>query len=527
MQRLSWWTMIVAVLLSSLFSGYASAQPRALTPTNLASGTSVLTSSSNFEETWWHYSGDQWSPNYWHCQSNRAISWSLTDGSILDGDWRCGARWINNDDNEQASVTLTIPLGRVHRISEIRIYANTQGVSQQASSLCTADSWTTPFGSSSTMTLGGATVMTGSSRVTDVTITLRKTRTSALTDTLCISEIEVYGYLAPTIDDAFTPATGRLGSVVTVRGVEFVGVQSVTIGGKPALFDVVNSSTLRVVVPETSGGAIAVRTRDGTGTTSTSFSVQDIAPGILSFSPSRGGPGALVTIRGVHLSGVSHVRIGGVNAKFSVQSPNAILALVPAGVRSGAISVVWRGTVVSSTGRFTATVSSSAPPNASSAPRITRMDPATALPGDIVTLEGSNFGGMLSVKVGNVGAMFTVLSATRLRFIVPSRATSGRIMAQNPFAPARSPSNLTVVTRGRPSIVDFTPSFGPAGTVLLVKGSGFGNTTFVRIGSTPQPFRVLSPSLLQILVSHGTDWGQIEVTTPGGVRRTTEEFGVT
>ena len=70
------------------------------------------------------------------------------------------------------------------------------------------------------------------------------------------------------------------------------------------------------------------------------------------------------------------------------------------------------------------------------------------------------------------------------------------------------------------------PRIGAPGTVLLVMGNGFGGATRVRIGSTVQSFRVLSPTLIQVLVNARTETGEIEVTTPGGVRRSEDAFGV-
>ena len=74
---------------------------------------------------------------------------------------------------------------------------------------------------------------------------------------------------------------------------------------------------------------------------------------IESFEPASGAIGATVTIRGANFIEVSRVDFNGAEASFEVISATEIRAIVPAGARSGVISVttpVDRGV---STGRFT------------------------------------------------------------------------------------------------------------------------------------------------------------------------------
>jgi len=82
-------------------------------------------------------------------------------------------------------------------------------------------------------------------------------------------------------------------------------------------------------------------------------SVAPASPTITSFSPGSGSTGTPVTIQGTGFSGTGSVKFNGVAAKFSVQSAQQILATVPNGAGTGAITVTTPGGSVSSSTPFT------------------------------------------------------------------------------------------------------------------------------------------------------------------------------
>jgi hypothetical protein len=81
--------------------------------------------------------------------------------------------------------------------------------------------------------------------------------------------------------------------------------------------------------------------------------------------PATGPAGTLVSIAGVGLEGVTNVRFGGAEARFSVNPPRFITAVVPATTPTKDITVVTRQ------GTTTFSVPSSAPPT---------MEPPEPLP---------------------------------------------------------------------------------------------------------------------------------------------------
>src|SRR5262245_47840699 len=110
----------------------------------------------------------------------------------------------------------------------------------------------------------------------------------------------------PTIT-SFSPTSGRVGTVVTIRGTHFnnPAVIEVEFNNHDASFTVVNDTTIRATVPNSAtDGRIQVRNANGTATSSTSFNViQAPRPAIRSFTPTSGRIGTLVVITGINFSG--------------------------------------------------------------------------------------------------------------------------------------------------------------------------------------------------------------------------------
>jgi IPT/TIG domain len=166
---------------------------------------------------------------------------------------------------------------------------------------------------------------------------------------------------APTIS-SFTPASGPIGTSVTIHGQDFKGpdVTSVTFSGTSATFTIDNPQKITATVPAgASTGPIAVTNPDGTATSSTNFTVTGAgAPTITSFNPTSGPVGTSVTINGTNFTGATAVSFNNVNAPgFSVNGAGTkITVAVPTGATTGPIRVTTpSGTATSST-NFTVTV---------------------------------------------------------------------------------------------------------------------------------------------------------------------------
>ena len=155
----------------------------------------------------------------------------------------------------------------------------------------------------------------------------------------------------------FTPNIGGPGSIITIKGRNFTGTNSVRFGGIPAgSFSVLSDTTITAEVAGGSSGSIAVTNSYGTGT-SPGF-VFTTLPTILSFTPENGPIGSTVRIDGVNFSTVpasDSVYFGAVGASVITASSNSITVKVPVSASYRPISLTTSGLITSSTKPFVVT----------------------------------------------------------------------------------------------------------------------------------------------------------------------------
>src|SRR5207247_202620 len=190
----------------------------------------------------------------------------------------------------------------------------------------------------------------------------------------------------PTIT-SFTPASGPVGTSVTINGTNFTGATAVLFNGTSASFTVNSATAITVTVPAgATSGPISVTTSGGTASSAGSFTVIN-PPTITSFMPGSGPVGTNVTINGTNFTGVTGVRFTGTNASFTVGSATTITAAVPAGATSGPIGVTNADGTASSASSFTVI----------NPPTVTSFTPASGPVGTSVTISGTNFTGASAV----------------------------------------------------------------------------------------------------------------------------------
>jgi len=213
----------------------------------------------------------------------------------------------------------------------------------------------------------------------------------------------------PTIS-SFTPASGPIGTSVSITGTAFTGATSVAFNGAAASYTVNSPISITATVPSAATtGAISVTTPGGTGSSSTSFTVIP-TPAISSFTPTSGPVGTSVDIQGTSFTGASSVTFNGAAASYTVNSPTDISAVVPAAATTGPIAVTTPGGTATSSSSFTVI----APPT------ITGFSPTSGHAGQQVTITGANFTGTTSVKLGTAATTFTVKSPTKITATVPT-----------------------------------------------------------------------------------------------------------
>jgi hypothetical protein len=161
----------------------------------------------------------------------------------------------------------------------------------------------------------------------------------------------------PTIT-SFTPASGMVGTTVTITGTNFTGATAVRFGTVNAVFTVNSPTQITATVP--SGAVTAPIIIVGLGglfASATSFTIvaPPALPTITSFSPVSGTVGARIRITGANLGGVRAAYFGGVRVTEPIQVINdvQIELVVPASAVTGVIAVTADAGTVHSSSAFT------------------------------------------------------------------------------------------------------------------------------------------------------------------------------
>jgi PKD repeat protein len=325
--------------------------------------------------------------------------------------------------------------------------------------------------------------------------------------------IDDVGDPAPTVS-SFTPAGGWERTRVWIYGFDFVGATSVTFNGVPAEFSVQSDRWIDTNVPAgATDGPISVTTANGTGWSSSSFTLVP-PPTVSSFTPSGGGFGTVVDIRGANFTGAIEVVFNTRPAAFTVDSDSEIHASVPDGAKTGQISV----TTVSGTGRSSSLF-------VVPTPTISSFTPSSGPPGTTVDILGTNFTEATIVTFHSTRADFSVLSDTEIRATVPAGATTGWISVATTAGSVLTSSSFTV-TGVPPVITYFAPNSGSAGTTVDMLGSAFTGATSVTFNGMAADFTVDSDTELHATVPAGAVSGRIQVATPVGTAATSSSFTV-
>ena len=312
----------------------------------------------------------------------------------------------------------------------------------------------------------------------------------------------------PTLS-SFGPLSGPVGTLVTLFGTNLSEIGTVAFGGVPSSFTVVSPTQLRATVPPAARtGKITATSAGGTATSAATFKV---LPRITSFSPPGGAAGVSVTITGSGFTDVSAVKFNGVAASgVTVDSETQITAVVPAGGTTGKISVVTAGGTATSAASFGVV------------PTISGFAPGSAAPGTFVVVDGTGFGGVTSVKVNGIRAVFAILSKTQLRLTVPMIATTGTLAITTVGGTATSPGTLFVT----PRVVSFTPVAAPVGAKVTIAGNAFAGATSVLFDGVLAVPATVTATTITVFVPAAAETGKLTVVTPSGTGQSAAAFRV-
>ena len=248
-----------------------------------------------------------------------------------------------------------------------------------------------------------------------------------------------------------------------------------------------------------------------------------LPPAVTGFSPACADVGVSVYIGGSHFQGATLVEFGGVSAPdYAVNSSNLITATVPTGAATGPISVTTPVDSADSTDYFTV--------SADCAPTISSFSPASGPVGTNVVITGSKFVGATLVEFGGVDQTSLTWSpeGTQITAAVPTGAVDGKIAVTTPDGTATSASSFDVTPPPPgPTITSFSPTSGPVGTSVVIRGTNLTGATEVTFnGTAATSFTVNSATQITAVVPTGATTGPIGVTTPGGTAASPSNFTV-
>lgn len=311
----------------------------------------------------------------------------------------------------------------------------------------------------------------------------------------------------------FSPQFGAPGTQVTITGTDLYPVGAVYFGtDESTRATVVSQTSTRVVVTVPPTAISSPITLYSFSIPTTSSQTFYLPPSISGFFPKKGTIGTQVTIdgSGFAIPGVStYVFFNGVSApQGQVTSDTQITVFVPKGATTGFITVSNVTGTANTAGYFYLN------------PTITSFT-NRVVTGQNLQIYGTSFQGVTSVALAGQSLNYSILSGTNLQVTIPSTAVDGPLSVSSPGGSFITSSNVLIL----PTVAGFTPSGGPAGTVVTIKGTGLSKTTAVNFGSLASP-GVTNVDLMTVnaVVPTGVKTAPITLATINGTNTTTSVF---
>jgi YD repeat-containing protein len=320
----------------------------------------------------------------------------------------------------------------------------------------------------------------------------------------------------PTIT-SLSPSSGGIGSAVavTVTGTNFGATQgssSIQFGGVGVNPSSWGTTSIAFTTPTLQAPSVNVLVNVGGVISNSALFTIVPAPIISSISPTSGGVATPVTITGTNFGlsqGLSTVNFNGTAATPTSWSATSIVAPVPTGTASGAITVTVAGMTANSVTSFTVV------------PVITGMSPNPAIAGTSVTITGTNFGATQGIGgyIGFPGASSatpTSWSDTAIVVPVPNPSITGGVYVRSTQGFGSSPPSNSYNFTVNPNITGLSPNSGTVAASIQINGNGFayapGTVTFNGVAASPSSW---SSNQIVTYPPVGATTGNVVVTAQG------------
>jgi hypothetical protein len=275
----------------------------------------------------------------------------------------------------------------------------------------------------------------------------------------------------------FSPASGPVGTAVTINGDGFNPKTRVEIGGRPVRVTAVTPTTITFTIPNRYyDGVITVR-QPGQGNAIPVGTFQvNVDPRINSFQPTSGAAGTRVELSGEGFQPGDQVLFNGRPLALSELTATRAVVVIPQGASTDVFTVSrpqgnyrW-----ASKQRFTVLQPS---------PTVSGLNPASGGPGTQVRITGTYFSADDRVSYGPQPINVIGRSDTWIDVQVPGNARQS-----NPFTIKTSRGNVqtaTFVLALAPRIVRFVPDEGGPGTRVDIWGDNFQQGDVILLNGRP------------------------------------------
>ncbi len=169
------------------------------------------------------------------------------------------------------------------------------------------------------------------------------------------------------------------------------------------------------------------------------------------------------------------------------------------------------------------------PLHAQARPVIERLEPTSGPPGSEFDVVGRRIPSGTRFMLGGQSCPIVRQSPNRWRLVVPAGAQSGTLVLETPSGVFAGPRFRVTQGAAAPTITALRPPSAPAGSMVVLEGSGFSpraTDNRVTLGGRTVVVQGATPTTLRVLVPPGVPSGPFRVSVRGGPAGESPPFGV-
>jgi hypothetical protein len=313
----------------------------------------------------------------------------------------------------------------------------------------------------------------------------------------------------------FAPTSGRVGTVVTITGENFVPQTKVHVGGRPVKSISTTATQIQFAIPQRYDDGVITLKHPGMGQDVPvgTFTVI-VDPVILGFQPASGPPGTRVEISGTGFAQGDQILFNGRPLAISELTPARMVVVIPPDGKTDFFTVSRPGVNYAATSKQKFTV-------VQPAPVVSGIAPASGPPGTNVRITGQNFTPDDKVFYGAIPARIAGITPTTIDVEVPANAkVSAAFLVKTNHGNAQSAVFNLVLP---PQIGRFAPEWGPVGAQVEIFGDHFVQSDQVWLGNVQCRLVSFTENKLVVQIPAGAVTAQLTVRRSGQVVATSQK----